>query len=76
MPETGRKRVSLALLSWALVLAALLGVAGALLGDLTIVPLLGERTADAITVGVATGVALFFYTWKSGERTLRESVLR
>ena len=76
MAQTGKPRTSFALLKWALVLSALLGVAGAFLADLTIAPLLGERAAHVITVGVATGVVLCFYTWKSGERTLRESVLR
>ena len=76
MARTGKPRISFAVLKWALVLAVLLGVAGAFVADLAIAPLLGERAANVITVGVGTGVVLFFYTWKSGERTLRGSALR
>ena len=76
MAQTGKPKTSFAALKWALVLSAVLTVAGWFLADLTIAPLLGERAADAITVGIATGAALFLYTWKSGKWSLRESALR
>ena len=76
MAQTGKPKTSFAALKWALVLSAVLAVAGWFLTDLTIAPLLGERAANAITVGIAAGAALFLYTWKSGEWTLRKSALR
>jgi len=76
MAEIGKKRASSLTLFQCAVWAALLGMVGFFLIEPTISPRLGEKAARAINVGVVTGVVFFFYTWRSTERPLRESVLR
>ena len=76
MAEVDKKRASSLTLLKCVIWAALLGVVGLFLVEPTISPRLGEKAARAINVGVVTGVVFFFYTWRSTERPLRESVLR